>query len=137
MYSVVEIAGHQYNVAPGKLIDVDKLQHSEGATIDLDKVLFVGGEAPIIGKPFINGAVVKAKVIRHAKDKKILMVKRMRGKWQKKRGHRQQFTCLLITEIIDGKGNSSKIDLESTIAKKHLSAAAAVTADADTHAVAD
>ena len=120
MYSVVEIAGHQYSVTPGKLIDVERLQLEEGAIVDLDKVLFVGGETPVLGEPFIKGAVVKAKVIRHAKDKKVLMVRRKKGIWQKKKGHRQQFTCLLITELLDGKGNNLKLDSDSEIAKKYL-----------------
>ncbi|MBF0208308.1 MAG: 50S ribosomal protein L21 [Oligoflexia bacterium] len=75
MYGVVEISGHQYKVAPGRLLDVDKLDELAGGTIELDKVLFIGGEGPIVGSPVVKGALVKAKVIKHARDRKILMIK--------------------------------------------------------------
>ena len=120
MYSVVEIAGHQYKVKPGDQIDVNKLQSDEKKEIQFDKVLFVGGEAPTVGLPLVTGAVVKAKVLFHDKSKKILTMKRRPGSYRKKIGHRQQFTSLLITEITDGKGKSISIDKESKLAKKYL-----------------
>ena len=120
MYSVVEISGHQYKVSAGDLIDVQKLAADEGANVDFDQVLFVGGEKPVIGFPTIDGAKLTAKVIRHDKSKKVIVFKRKPGLYQKRMGHRQQFTALLITEITDGKGNSEKIDSKSDRAKKYL-----------------
>jgi len=120
MYSVVEISGHQYKVSAGDLIDVQKLSADEGSNVDFDKVLFVGGKTPVIGFPVIDGAKVSAKIIRHDKAKKILVFKRKPGLYQKRMGHRQHYTALLITEITDGKGNSEKIDSASDRAKKYL-----------------
>jgi large subunit ribosomal protein L21 len=63
MYGIVEIAGHQYKVKPGDLIDVQKLKEKEdGSTIELDKILFIGGKNPQVGLPIVSGAKVSAKI---------------------------------------------------------------------------
>lgn len=120
MYSVVQIGGHQYEVKAGDLLDVQKLEAEVGQEIEIDQVLFVGGENPQIGKPVVTGASVTAKVIRQARDRKIIIFKRRPGAWRKKNGHRQYYTGLLITEIKDGQGQSVKVDSESKVAKKYL-----------------
>ncbi|MBF0314548.1 MAG: 50S ribosomal protein L21 [Oligoflexia bacterium] len=120
MYGVVEIAGHQYKVAPGRLVDVELLKAEVGSFIELDQVLFIGGDTPAVGYPVVNGASVKAKVIEHDRGRKILMMKRKQRVGHKKKGHRQDYTCLLITELKDGRGNSAIIDAESKEAKKYL-----------------
>lgn len=120
MYTVVEVKGHQYRVQPGDLIDVQLMSEEEGSEINLQDVYFVGGENPIIGKPVVEGASVKAKVLRHDRDRKILMMKRKPRGWLKRRGHRQHYTCLLITEVNDGKGNVVTIEKDSKVAQKYL-----------------
>ena len=120
MYGVIEVAGHQYKVKAGDIIDVEKLSSNEGDVVEINKVLFVGGDNPQVGLPVVEGALVKAKVIRQAKGKKVLVFKRKPGMYQKKQGHRQEYTGLLITEINDGKGASSLIDNNSKEAKKYL-----------------
>ena len=120
MYGVVEIAGHQYKVSAGDLIDVEKLLAESGAIIDLEKVLFVGGDKPQIGTPEISGAKISAKVIRHDRSRKIIVSKRKKGLYRRKNGHRQHYTALLITEINDGNGNINKIDPSSKQAEKFL-----------------
>jgi large subunit ribosomal protein L21 len=121
MYGIVEITGHQYKVTPGEVIDVDKLgAHEAGATIELDKVLFIGGDKPLVGLPTVTGAKITAKVIRHDKARKILVFKRRPGLYQKKKGHRKHYTALIITEIDDGNGNVTKIDMKSPKAVKYL-----------------
>lgn len=120
MYSIVEIGGHQYKVQPGDIIDVQKLEGEEGADLAFDRVLFVGGEKAAVGAPLVAGAQVKAKVIRQGRSRKMIIFKRKPGAYQKKNGHRQPYTGLLITEVNDGQGGSAKIDSKSDIAKKHL-----------------
>ena len=120
MYGVVEISGHQYEVRPGDIVDVQLLEASEGSFIELDKVYFVGGENPVVGFPVVAGAKVKAKIVRHGKSRKILVFKRKAGKYQRKNGHRQNYTALLITELHDGRGAITKIDDNSKEAQKHL-----------------
>lgn len=120
MYGIVEVSGHQYKVQAGDILDVQKLSAEEGSTVELDKVLFVGGDNPQVGLPTVNGAKVTAKVIRHDRSRKIFVFKRKPGMYRKKNGHRQHYTALLITEVNDGAGNTAKIDAGSNNAKKYL-----------------
>mgnify|MGYP000725326240 CR=1 FL=1 len=99
MYGVVEIAGHQYRVEAGQTIDVQKLDQEAGTTVELDKVLFVGGDKTMVGAPTVSGAKVVAEVVRHDRSRKIIVFKRKPGKYQRKNGHRQHFTTLKIKEI--------------------------------------
>jgi len=120
MYGVVQIGGHQYKVQAGDILDVQKLSDEAGSTIELDQVLFIGGEKALVGAPTVSGAKITAKVIRHDRSRKILVSVRKPGKYRKTNGHRQQFTSLLITELNDGAGNSEKIDAKSKAAEKYL-----------------
>ncbi|EQC44682.1 50S ribosomal protein L21 [Bacteriovorax sp. Seq25_V] len=99
MYGIVEISGHQYRVEAGMTIDVEKLHQEAGTTIELDKVLFVGGEKATVGTPVVAGAKVVAEVVRHDKSRKIIVFKRKPGRYKRKNGHRQEFTTLKIKEI--------------------------------------
>jgi len=119
MYAVVEIGGHQYKVKAGDLIDVQKLDGEAGSTIELDKVLFIGGDKPTVGLPMVDGAKVTAKLIKHDRSRKQLVFVRKPGMYKRKNGHRQHYTALLITEI-NGAGSSDKIDPKSKNAEKYL-----------------
>jgi large subunit ribosomal protein L21 len=120
MYGIVEIAGHQYKVQAGDLIDVEKLAKEAGTTIALDQVLFIGGDKPLVGAPVVKGATVSAKVIMHDRSRKLIVFKRKPGGYKRRNGHRQHFTALLITEINDGAGNVAKIEKDSKNAQKYL-----------------
>lgn len=120
MYGVVEIAGHQYKVQAGDVIDVQKLSAEVGSDVTLDKVLFVGGEKTSVGTPNVAGASVTAKVIRTDRSRKLLVFKRKPGMYKKRKGHRQHYTSLFITELNDGQGSTDKVDAKSDRAKKYL-----------------
>ncbi len=113
MYTVVEIKGHQYKLAAGDLIDVEKIEAEVGATISFDQVLLVGGTKTIVGAPVVGGAKVTAKVVRQGRTRKILVLKRKPGGSRRKNGHRQCYTGLLITEINDGQGGVSKAEAKA------------------------
>lgn len=99
MYGVVEIKGHQYRVQAGDLIDVQKMDAEVGSTVELDNVLFVGGDSPKVGTPVVEGAKVVAEVVRQARSRKVIVLKRKPGKYITKNGHRQHYTALKIKEI--------------------------------------
>ena len=120
MYGVVEIAGHQYKVKAGDIIDVQKLTAEVGSDVKLDKVLFVGGEKTAVGTPNVSGASITARVVRTDRSRKILVFKRKPGMYQKRKGHRQHYTSLFITEVNDGQGGTDKVDSKSEKAKKYL-----------------
>lgn len=100
MYGVVEISGHQYRVAAGDRIDVQRLRAEEGAELSFDRVLLVGGDAPRVGSPVVEGARVTARVVRQGRGRKaVVFKKRRRGGRRVKGGHRQRYTCLEITGV--------------------------------------
>lgn len=100
MYAVIETGGKQYQVKVGDKVRVEKLNAEEGSTINFDKVLLVGGETTKIGKPYVEGAKVEAKVLAQAKDKKIVVFKYKSKKNERtKKGHRQPYTLVEISAI--------------------------------------
>ncbi|HEY8462627.1 MAG TPA: 50S ribosomal protein L21 [Bacillota bacterium] len=101
MYAIIECGGKQYRVQEGDLIRVEKLDAEVGTTINIDKVLMLGGEKTEIGTPFVAGASVVCKVLNHDKNRKILVFhykakKNIRSRY----GHRQPYTSLLVEGIV-------------------------------------
>ncbi|MFW5921605.1 MAG: 50S ribosomal protein L21, partial [Polyangiales bacterium] len=71
-----------------------------GAEVELDRVLMVGGEEVKIGKPYVDGAKVKAKIKAQDRDKKLIVFKFKRRKnYRRTAGHRQPYTELEITGV--------------------------------------
>lgn len=101
MYSIIEQGGAQFKVTPGATINVPLIDAQEGAEITVDRVLLTAdGEKINVGKPVVEGATVTAKVLNHAQDKKVIIMKRKRRKdYRRKNGHRQQFTRIQIVSI--------------------------------------
>ncbi len=102
MYAVIESGGKQYKVSNGTVIDVEKLPVEAGKEIEIDRVLMVvNGDQVRLGKPFVEGAKVKALVQGHFKGPKIIVFKyKPKKRYRRKKGHRQIYTRLLIREII-------------------------------------
>lgn len=101
MYAVVEAGGKQYRVMEGNRIRVEKCDVEVGNTISLDKVMLLGkDEGPVVGAPFVEGASVTAKVLAHGKEDKVIVFKYRRKKnYRRFRGHRQQYTDLVVETI--------------------------------------
>ncbi len=104
MYAILETGGKQYRVEPGAVLQVDALRAEEGQTLELHPVRFIAAEGePLLGRPEIEGARVKATVIRHGRTRSIRVFKKKRRKnYRKTRGHRQSFTQLRIEAIVTG-----------------------------------
>ena len=100
MFAIVETGGKQYVLQVGDIVRVEKLPYNEGEEIELDKVLLVEGEERKVGRPYVEGAKVVARVLRHGRGPKIIGMKFKRRKnYRRKWGHRQWFTELEILEI--------------------------------------
>lgn len=101
MYAVIKTGGKQYRVSVGEKIKVELLTAGIGQEVLLEHVLAVGnGEAIKLGAPMVAGAAVKATVLNHGKHDKVRIFKMRRRKhYQKRQGHRQQFTELQIGAI--------------------------------------
>ena len=101
MHAVIKTGGKQYRVQAGDELDIEKLPQDKGAEVVFEEVLAVGeGDDLTIGQPVVAGASVKASVVSHGKTKKVMVFKKKRRKgYQVKKGHRQQFTRVRITDV--------------------------------------
>jgi large subunit ribosomal protein L21 len=101
MYAVIKTGGKQYRVAAGEKIKVEQIAADVGQEIVFDQVLAVGNGAELkVGTPLVSGATVSVTVLAHGKHDKVSIFKMRRRKhYQKRQGHRQQFTELLIGAI--------------------------------------
>lgn len=101
MYAVIKTGGKQYRVAQGDVVKVETLAGEVGGSIELNDVLAVGeGDNLKVGTPKVEGASVRAQIIEHGKGKKVIIYKKKRRKgYDKRQGHRQQYTSIKITEI--------------------------------------
>jgi large subunit ribosomal protein L21 len=97
---VIKTGGKQYRVAQGDRLRVEKLPGEVGATVTFDEVLMVGGEKVVIGTPIVPGAKVSARIVAQDRAKKIIVFKfRRRKNYRRKRGHRQPYTEIQITDV--------------------------------------
>jgi large subunit ribosomal protein L21 len=105
MFAVFKTGGKQYRVAAEDVLEVGKIKGEPGEIVEFGEVLVVGGDSVTLGAPTIAGATVAAEVLDQARGPKIIAFKKRRRKnSRRKRGHRQEFTLLRITEILtDGK----------------------------------
>jgi len=100
-YAIVRTGGKQYRVSAGSLLRVEKITGNVGDTVELTEVLaVVDGDNARIGQPTVEGVVVTARIIEQDKAKKVLVFKKKRRKgFRVKRGHRQMYTALQISDI--------------------------------------
>ena len=104
MYAIVEINGQQFKAEAGKKLFVHHIQNVEnGATVEFEKVLLVEKDGAItVGAPTVEGAKVVAEVKSElVKGEKVLVFHKKRRKgYRKLNGHRQQFSEIVIKEVI-------------------------------------
>ena len=101
MFAVFKTGGKQYRVAAEDVLKVDKVKGEPGEIVEFGEVLVVGGDSVTLGAPTVAGATVAAEVLDQARGPKIIAFKKRRRKnSRRKRGHRQEFTLLRITEIL-------------------------------------
>jgi large subunit ribosomal protein L21 len=110
LYTVIKTGGKQFKVDTGDIIKVDMIPGEVGAKVTFNDILALGeGEDIKVGTPYVEGAEVVGKILRQAKDKKIIVFKKKRRKgYSRKAGHRQQFTEILIEEIKSQKKAAKK-----------------------------
>lgn len=101
MLAIIESGGKQYLVSKGDKIQVEKLAGDKDSTITFDKVLATfDGDSQALGKPYITGAKVEAKVLKQGRSRKIVILKyKAKSKYRRKQGHRQAYTEVEITKV--------------------------------------
>ena len=111
MFAVLKTGGKQYKVQSGDLLRVEKLAADAGETVQFNEILMLGGDAPDVGSPRVDGAAVQAEVIDQIKGPKTINFVKRRRKHssQRTKGHRQQLTLLRVTEILSSGADASGI----------------------------
>ena len=111
MFAVLKTGGKQYKVQSGDTLRVEKLIADAGETIQFNDILMLGGDAPVIGAPLIEGAGVQAEVIDQIKGEKVIHFVKRRRKHSSKRtkGHRQKLTLVKITDILTSGADKSGV----------------------------
>jgi large subunit ribosomal protein L21 len=107
MYAVIRAGGKQYRVAPGDVIEVEKLPQESGAEVQFAEVLAISPSEGEVSKPanaFVTGQVVEQK----RGDKVLVFHYKRKKQYKKLQGHRQAYTAVKITGIsIDGQAHSA------------------------------
>ena len=102
MYVIVDIQGQQFKVEKDQKLFVHRIDANEGDSVEFDKVLLIENDSDItIGSPTVEGAKVVVEILSHVKGDKVLVFKKKRRKgYRKLNGHRQQFSRVLVKDII-------------------------------------
>lgn len=104
MYVIVDIQGQQMKVEQGHRLFVHHIKDVEsGASVEFDKVLLVDNNGAItVGSPLVEGAKVVCEVLTPLVkgDKVLIFHKKRRKGYRKLNGHRQQFTEILVKEVV-------------------------------------
>ena len=105
MYAVIRTGGKQYKVAPEDVLQIEKIDGAAGDAVQFADVLMIGGEGePAVGAPLVAGAAVSAEVVEQGRGPKVIIFKKRRQNYRRKKGHRQDLTTVRILEIFtDGK----------------------------------
>jgi large subunit ribosomal protein L21 len=101
MFAVIKTGGKQYRVVAEDVLRVDRLEGEPGAVVEFGEVLVVGGDTPAVGAPTVAGATVAGELLDHVRGPKVIAFKKRRRKnSRRKRGHRQEYSLVRITEIL-------------------------------------
>lgn len=128
MFAVLKTGGKQYKVQAGDMLRVEKLAADAGEKVQFNDVLMLGGDAPVIGAPFVKDAGVQAEVVDQIKGEKVINFVKRRRKHSSKRtkGHRQKLTLVKVTDILAS--GAEKSGVKAALGAGSVSVAAATAA---------
>jgi large subunit ribosomal protein L21 len=104
MYAVIQTGGKQVRVAEGDVVRIERVSGGslkKGDELTVTEVLAIGANETLnLGKPFVEGASVKATVVREVRAPKVLAFKKKRRKgFRRLHGHRQNLLEVRIQAI--------------------------------------
>ncbi|MCI5669527.1 MAG: 50S ribosomal protein L21 [Candidatus Enterosoma sp.] len=100
MYAIILTGGKQVKAEIGQVIYTEKIEGEKDQEVSFDKVLFIDGEKVLVGKPFVEGATVKATIVKQGREPKIRVLRyKAKSNLRVARGHRQPYTALKIEAI--------------------------------------
>jgi large subunit ribosomal protein L21 len=130
MFAVIRTGGKQYRVAADDVLSVAKVEGEPGKIIQFGEVLVVGGDNVTLGVPTLAGASVAAEVLEQGRGPKVIAFKKRRRKnSRRKRGHRQEFTLVRVTEILTDGATPTKTARPRAEPKPAPAAAEGATAE--------
>jgi large subunit ribosomal protein L21 len=101
MFAVIKTGGKQYRVVAEDVLRVDRLEGEPGTVVEFAEVLVVGGDTPVVGAPTVAGATVAGELLDQVRGPKVIAFKKRRRKnSRRRRGHRQEYSLVRITEIL-------------------------------------
>ncbi len=102
MYVIVDIQGQQMKVQQDQKLFVHRINAENGSQVEFEKVLLVDRDGAVtVGTPTVEGAKVVLEVVSQVKGDKVLIFHKKRRKgYRKLNGHRQQFSEVIVKEII-------------------------------------
>ncbi|MGC2778225.1 MAG: 50S ribosomal protein L21 [Bradyrhizobium sp.] len=101
MFAVIKTGGKQYRVVPDDVLEICRIDGEPGTIVQLNEVLVVGGDTPVLGLPTVAGASVAVEVLDHKRGAKVIAFKKRRRKnSRRKRGYRDELTLIRVTEIL-------------------------------------
>ena len=133
MYAVVNSGGKQYKVQQGQILRVEKIPGDVGNPVTFERVLmFSDGENVSIGQPELEDVAVEGHIVEQGKAKKLIVFKyKKRKRYRRKKGHRQEFTAILIDGIKAKAQKSSETKAEAEAKKPETEKAAAEKEEAE------
>jgi large subunit ribosomal protein L21 len=109
MFAVIKTGGLQYSVAEDQKVRIGRIEGEPGQIVQIGNVLMLGGDTPELGSPIVSGASVAVEIIEQSRGAKVIAFKKRRRKnSRRKRGHRQDYTVVRISEILTGGASPTK-----------------------------
>jgi large subunit ribosomal protein L21 len=109
MFAVIKTGGLQYSVAEDQKVRIGRIEGEPGQIVQIGNVLMLGGDKPELGAPMVSGASVAVEIIEQSRGAKVIAFKKRRRKnSRRKRGHRQEYTVVRISEILIGGASPTK-----------------------------
>ena len=101
MYAIFRTGGKEYKVKPGDVVRLESLPAEPGAAVEFNHVFAVRKNKLVLGSPLIADAKVTGTVLRNGRGRKVRVFKFKPSKqYRRTLGHRQNFTEVLIRDII-------------------------------------
>lgn len=99
-YAIINSGSKQYKVSQGDVIRIESIAKDKGDEVSFKTLLLKNSDDVILNEKSLEDITVKGVVVRNGRAKKIIVFKMKRRKDErKKRGHRQNFTEIRITEV--------------------------------------
>src|ERR1700761_8326912 len=118
MFAVIKTGGQQYRVGPDDGLEIGKIAGDVGTIVQLEEVLVLGGDTPVLGVPTVTGASVAVEVLDDKRGPKVIAFKKRRRKnSRRKRGYRDEITVVRISEILADGNKPTKGPREKPVKK--------------------